>query len=284
MHIKITDFGTAKILPPPGNQDEKSSILRRDSNHERQTTFVGTAQYVSPEMLHNQEINESVDLWALGCLVYEFLTGKHPFTGESEYLIFQNIKSKNITFPCNFPPVAKDLVNKLLVLDPQDRLGVGPGGYAKLKAHPFFKGIKFDKLHMLEPPMVVPLCDRPLPPRHRATLSEIEIQEERIKTFVEWHRKASFGALLTPQERRKKSIDDLISRKEQERKVRKELKELEELEKKEIEEMKEQKQSPGAIPILLSPSGPQDDSTEITPPNSPGKTRKLIKYFENKQK
>lgn len=52
--------------------------------------------------------------------------------------------------------MAKDLVEKLLQLKPEDRLGAGPGGYEKLKAHPFFSGIQWDKLHAITPPPIKP--------------------------------------------------------------------------------------------------------------------------------
>jgi 3-phosphoinositide dependent protein kinase-1 len=92
----------------------------------------------------------------LGCIIYQLITNKHPFTGASNYLIFQQILNRQLTFPSNFPSVAKDLVDKLLQLKPEDRLGAGPGGYEKLKAHPFFTGIQWDKLHIITPPPIKP--------------------------------------------------------------------------------------------------------------------------------
>jgi 3-phosphoinositide dependent protein kinase-1 len=152
MHTKITDFGTAKILSDREPENEISDQMKRQTR----TTFCGTAEYVSPEVLKNEASTKGSDLWALGCIVYQFLTGQHPFKAESEYLIFKKILEKEYKFPSNFPEVARDFVDKLLRLKPDERLGAGPGGYAELKTHPFFNGINFDKLNEMTPPRIVP--------------------------------------------------------------------------------------------------------------------------------
>lgn len=57
----------------------------------------------------------SGDLWALGCVIFQMLTGRRPFQGENEYQTFQLVINRNFEYPPNFPAVAKDLVDKLLV-------------------------------------------------------------------------------------------------------------------------------------------------------------------------
>jgi serine/threonine protein kinase len=89
----------------------------------RATSFVGTAEYVSPEVLNNAGISYTADLWALGCIVYQMLTGRPPFKGASEYLTFQLITSRSLSFPQGFPAAARDLVEGLLQLEPSQRLG-----------------------------------------------------------------------------------------------------------------------------------------------------------------
>ncbi|KAG0704689.1 kinase-like protein [Suillus ampliporus] len=133
--VKITDFGTGKIL---------------ESGAERANTFVGTAQYVAPELLENNETSKSSDLWALGCIIYQMISGRFAFQGLSEYLTWQKIKSLNYTFPDEFDEDAKDLIRRLFVRDPTQRLGAGgPGSthsYAALRAHPFFASVSWDTL------------------------------------------------------------------------------------------------------------------------------------------
>ncbi|XP_078490322.1 3-phosphoinositide-dependent protein kinase 1 [Ciona intestinalis] len=143
MHIQITDFGTAKL--PPENR----------TNSERTTSFVGTAEYVPPELLTTKRSCASSDLWALGCIVYQMLTGKTPFHDDSEYFVFQKIVSRDFKCPTTMNEDAQDLIGKLLVVDPDDRLGSArQGGFDRLKAHPFFRGINWQNLHKETPPMM----------------------------------------------------------------------------------------------------------------------------------
>ncbi|KPP60352.1 3-phosphoinositide-dependent protein kinase 1-like [Scleropages formosus] len=121
MHIQITDFGTAKQLSS-------------DSKQARANSFVGTAQYVSPELLTEKSACK-----------------------RNEYLIFQKIIKLEYEFPEKFFPKAKDLVEQLLSLDPTKRLGCEEmGGYNPLKAHPFFESITWENLHLQTPPKLTP--------------------------------------------------------------------------------------------------------------------------------
>lgn len=156
MHTKITDFGTAKILSEDDDADNIAEQASKAMTPRSRQTFCGTAEYISPEVLKNEKATKATDLWALGCIIYQLLTGDHPFKGDSEYLIFKKILSKELEIPSNIPEVAKDLVENLLKLDPDERLGARPGGYAELKRHPFFNGIDFNKLNETIPPRIIP--------------------------------------------------------------------------------------------------------------------------------
>lgn len=144
--LKLIDFGSAKalFLPP---------TVRLSGNH-RATSFVGTAEYVSPEVLNNAGISYSVDLWALGCIVYQMLTGRPPFKGASEYLTFQLITSGSLSFPEGFPPAARDLVEGLLQLEPTQRLG--HRSIAEVQRHPFFAGVNWAAVRAAPAPQFVP--------------------------------------------------------------------------------------------------------------------------------
>ncbi|EJD03171.1 kinase-like protein [Fomitiporia mediterranea MF3/22] len=135
MRLKITDFGTGKLL---------------DDGSERAGTFVGTAQYVSPELLTTNNTSKASDIWAVGCIIFQMIAGRFPFSALSEYLMWQKVKSLDYTFPDGFDEVAKDVVQKLLVIDPTQRLGAGEPGTPydidALRRHPFFKDVNWDTL------------------------------------------------------------------------------------------------------------------------------------------
>ena len=90
---KIGDLGVAKVLDGTTNA----------------ITFIGTPYYVSPEMCQNKPYNEKSDIWALGCILYELITFRHPFTATNQAALFIKILHGNYTpLPEN---TSKDLVN-----------------------------------------------------------------------------------------------------------------------------------------------------------------------------
>lgn len=154
MHTLIADFGSAKIITEGSvSHDTEFNMHRKRTN-----SFVGTAQYVSPEILTGQYTTKSVDLWALGCIIYQMISGLPPFRAGTEYLIFQKILKLDLTFPDGFDETAKDLVEKLLQIDPTQRLGMDdePDCYKSIRAHPFFDGIKWEGLRQQTPPTICP--------------------------------------------------------------------------------------------------------------------------------
>ncbi|CAA6663827.1 unnamed protein product [Spirodela intermedia] len=139
-HIKIADFGAVKPT-----KNSQITVLPNAAN-EKACTFVGTAAYIPPEVLNSSPATFGNDLWALGCTIYQMLTGTSPFKDASEWLIFQRIMTRDVKFPDHFSLEARDLIDKLLDTDPSKRPGSGPGGYAALKLHPFFRGINWNNL------------------------------------------------------------------------------------------------------------------------------------------
>jgi 3-phosphoinositide dependent protein kinase-1 len=144
MHVKITDFGTAKILDSTRRMDDGGNGIPHmgspESNQDRASSFVGTAEYVSPELLTDKNACKASDLWAFGCIIYQLLSGRPPFKGGNEYQTFQKIVALDYEFPMGFPPVARDLVERLLVLDPASRLQI-----EHVKNHEFFDGITWGR-------------------------------------------------------------------------------------------------------------------------------------------
>lgn len=153
-HIRLSDFGTALV-------NQKLNSYRKINY-----TFCGTAQYVSPELLKDQPIGPAVDLWALGCIIYQLYYGKSPFYAENEYLIFDkvlqyNSDSPNIFPKDNLPP--NDLINLILSLmcnDPHQRLGAGFEGslndYNALIHHKYFDDYDFSNTITNTPPLIPP--------------------------------------------------------------------------------------------------------------------------------
>ena len=139
--------------------DEDDDLDNMHAKPERRgMTFVGTAEYVSPEVLGDKPAGFGSDVWALGIMIYQMYYGKTPFKEKTNYLIFRKIEQLKINFPENvaISEEAKDLINKILVKDPEKRLGAGEPGseydIAHLKAHPYFKDIDWDNLYKITPP------------------------------------------------------------------------------------------------------------------------------------
>jgi len=125
--------------------------------------FVGTPEYIAPEVLEYKYdlIGSGVDIWAFGVMLYLFFMGKTPFKGENDDETLENIKKLNYSWEIkdkkhenkniNIPTEAKDLIEKILIKDPRQRIGYNSKDYEEIKKHPFFKGINFDTL--LEEPI-----------------------------------------------------------------------------------------------------------------------------------
>ncbi|KAG2388775.1 hypothetical protein C9374_000214 [Naegleria lovaniensis] len=103
--IKIADFGWAVHAPSS-----------------RRRTLCGTLDYLPPEMIEKKAHNATVDLWCIGVLCFEFLTGNPPFYANDDKSTMRNIVAVRYTFPEHVSEEAKDLVKKLLVKEPTERI------------------------------------------------------------------------------------------------------------------------------------------------------------------
>ncbi|KAI9179624.1 serine/threonine protein kinase [Blastocladiella emersonii ATCC 22665] len=151
MHVKLADFGSAKITVPLDASSAPAGATNNSPLPASTKSFVGTAEYVSPELLNDKAAVPASDVWAIGCILYQVLSGKPPFKGANEYQTFQKIIKLDYAFPDGFPPVARDLVEKILVLDPDRRLTI-----AQIKDHAFFAGFEWRDLWKQTPPALVP--------------------------------------------------------------------------------------------------------------------------------
>ena len=133
----------------------------------RSCSFVGTHEYVAPEVARGGPHGAAVDWWALGVFLYELLHGRTPFAGADNEATLRNIARRPLSFPSAGAgdADARDLIERLLAKDPRQRLGSRRGA-ADVKAHPFFRGLNFALLRSSRPP-VVPGASRS-PPLHRS--------------------------------------------------------------------------------------------------------------------
>ncbi|URE11271.1 hypothetical protein MUK42_24575 [Musa troglodytarum] len=120
-------------------------------------SFVGTHEYLAPEIVSGEGHGSAVDWWTLGVFVFELLYGVTPFKGPDNELTLANIVARALEFPKE-PAVsasARDLIAGLLVKDPERRLGSTMGA-AAIKRHPFFNGVNWALLRCAQPPYVPP--------------------------------------------------------------------------------------------------------------------------------
>nr|AML76401.1 putative LOV domain-containing protein [Phelline lucida] len=116
-------------------------------------SFVGTEEYIAPEIITGAGHSSAIDWWAVGILLYEMLYGRTPFRGKNRQKTFSNILHKDLTFPSSIPVslAGRQLINALLNRDPASRLGSN-GGANAIKAHSFFRGINWPLIRCMSPP------------------------------------------------------------------------------------------------------------------------------------
>lgn len=138
-HIVLTDFGLSK------------DFLSHETEH-RAYSFCGTIEYMAPEVVQGgaHGHDQAVDWWSVGVLTYELLTGASPFTVEGEKNNQQEISRRILKtqppLPNDLSSEVRDLISRLLVKDPRQRLGGGPRDALEIKEHVFFKKLNWDDL------------------------------------------------------------------------------------------------------------------------------------------
>ncbi|KAG9089632.1 pkb-activating kinase-like protein, partial [Ceratobasidium sp. 370] len=149
--VKITDFGSARVESgnpevPSAPGTEGGSAVVPD---QRASSFVGTAEYVSPELLIYNVTSRCSDVWAIGCILFQMLAGRPPFKGGSEYLTLEQVKRLEYVIPDKFDETAGELVKSILVLDPVSRPTI-----PAIRTHAFLVNTIWDELWTCDaPPM-----------------------------------------------------------------------------------------------------------------------------------
>jgi len=115
--IKLTDFGWSNYV-------EDTTI---------RSTYCGTPVYLAPEMIKEIGHDESLDIWCIGILMFELLTGGIPFTGNDQSVLNGNILRNKIVWPKDMDISAKNLIGKILKTEPSERISL-----LDMLKHPFF--------------------------------------------------------------------------------------------------------------------------------------------------
>lgn len=170
-HIMLSDFDLSKQSEPGGrptmilsgrNGTSSSNLPTIDTksciNNFRTNSFVGTEEYIAPEVIKGCGHTSAVDWWTLGILIYEMLYGTTPFKGKNRNATFANILRDEVPFPegSGSPTVSnlcKGIIRKLLIKDETRRLG-SRAGASDIKTAPFFRTTSWALLRHMKPPIV----------------------------------------------------------------------------------------------------------------------------------
>lgn len=129
--IKICDFGFAKYI-------EKDAMM---------DTLCGTPLYLAPEVLKFEKYNNKVDLWSIGAILFQMMTGQPPYTANNHVELLRNIETSRLKIPRNIA-ISEDCINLLkvlLVVKPDSRTT-----FEEFFKHPFFNGFNFESTPLLE--------------------------------------------------------------------------------------------------------------------------------------
>ena len=177
-NLKIAEVMDSLDISSEDDDDEDLINIKKSGS------FVGTAEYVSPEVLLDKNISHEADLWALGCIIYKMIACVSPFKDKTEYLTFKRVLAGDFNFKEEIFENeelfhAKDLISNLLNLNPEQRLGSCSLGeindFQKLKKHPFFSNLDFNKIEILNKNSFVKKSSK--------NLEYLETQKERLKTI-----------------------------------------------------------------------------------------------------
>ncbi|KAL9061324.1 MAG: hypothetical protein Q9162_000198 [Coniocarpon cinnabarinum] len=130
-HIKVADYG----------------LCKKDMYHGSTTsTFCGTPEFMAPEILLDKKYGRAVDWWAFGVLIYQMLLQQSPFRGEDEDEIYDAILADEPLYPIHMPRDSVSILQKLLMREPEQRLGSGPTDAEEIMSHSFFRNINWDDI------------------------------------------------------------------------------------------------------------------------------------------
>lgn len=154
-----------RILPSKKNRKSKSDFglfvggrlpeLMAEPTNVRSMSFVGTHEYLAPEIVRGEGHGSAVDWWTFGIFLYELLHGTTPFKGAGNRATLFNVVGQPLRFPetPHVSPVARDLIRGLLVKEPHKRVAYKRGA-TEIKQHPFFDGVNWALIRGATPPII----------------------------------------------------------------------------------------------------------------------------------
>lgn len=165
-HIMLSDFDLSKQSEGAKNPEMSYNKGHLNDNGPtldtkacidgfRTNSFVGTEEYIAPEVIRGKGHTSAVDWWTLGIFIYEMLYGTTPFKGADRKKTFSNVLKRDIKFTDSQPVSSncKSIIKKLLIKDEIKRLG-SKAGASDIKKHVFFKNTQWALLRHQQPPMI----------------------------------------------------------------------------------------------------------------------------------
>ena len=123
--VKVLDLGLAKAMEPSSPDENLSNSPTLVADQTRPGVILGTVEFMSPEQARGKEVDRRSDIWAFGCILFEMLSGKRAFTGESPSDVLVSILSSepdwNVLPPVT-PPRIRELLGRCLEKDSANRL------------------------------------------------------------------------------------------------------------------------------------------------------------------
>ncbi|HEV2323884.1 MAG TPA: protein kinase [Terracidiphilus sp.] len=123
--VKVLDFGLAKAMGPADASGDLANSPTLSLAMTEAGLIIGTAAYMAPEQAKGKPVDRRADIWAFGCVLYQMLTGKKAFDGETvSDVLAAVIKSEPDwnALPADTPPAMQRLVRRCLQKDPHERL------------------------------------------------------------------------------------------------------------------------------------------------------------------
>ena len=123
--VKVLDFGLAKAPASEGSAPDLSGSPTITSDGTKAGVILGTAPYMSPEQARGKAVDKRTDVWAFGCVLYEMLTGRRPFRGETASDTIAAILEREADWtilPPQTPATIRRLLQRCLEKDPRRRL------------------------------------------------------------------------------------------------------------------------------------------------------------------